>query len=71
VVALSVCASTGGWKLFAFVAGGLIGIVVRDFGWVRAMQQAWPSYAKVIDRDAVERLTEEKPSPQGYDPELQ
>jgi hypothetical protein len=60
--ALLFFAVTGLWFGFTLVLGMLLGTLLRDLGWVRAVGQNWPFTVKVTDWGRVEALAGEVPA---------
>jgi hypothetical protein len=59
---LAILALVGMWPLFIFILGLVIGVFLRDLGWVRSTRRVWPFTVRVTDWEIVERMAAENPT---------
>jgi hypothetical protein len=48
------------WSVFWLVTGMAAGVLLRDVGWVRSSQRAWPVSERIIDWEKVRQIAEGK-----------
>jgi hypothetical protein len=58
---LAFLASAELWNIFALIAGLLVGMLARDFGWARSQAKMWPAQARLLDWDKVQRMADGEP----------
>jgi hypothetical protein len=58
---LALLASADLWNLFAVMAGLLVGMLTRDFGWARGQAKMWPVQERLLNWDKVQRMADGEP----------
>lgn len=61
-IAIAIYVSVQIWEGVYLMLGVLLGKVMRDVGWIFAMQRAWPFNLNVTDWERVRSLAAEEPS---------
>ena len=52
-------AFTGAWFVFWILISVVLGILLSDMSWLRAMQKGWPFISRVMDWETVKRVADE------------
>ena len=62
IIILTFFGMAGCWMVFAVVSGFAAGLLFSDWRWFKGMGAYWAFYEKVMDWDAIKKLSDDKPS---------